>query len=187
MKVIFRDAKMLTDETGTWFCLKPEEAAPCRGFVLDKKDCRYEAEIKKHYEKRSNDANKYCWHLLGELAIAVKSDKDELYLQKVREFGPYKDFTLTEDEAKTFRVAWEKLGTGWPTEQVDFTPDGQRLVIRAYYGSSTYNTKQMSRLIDNIVQDCRAVGIETLPPDKLAGMMEEWGNAKADKGAGDPA
>ena len=36
------------------------------------------------------------------------------------------------------------------------------------YGSSTYDTAQMSRLIDNIVQDCKAVGIETLTPSELA-------------------
>lgn len=70
------------------------------------------------------------------------------------------------------------MGEGWPTEQVDFTPDGERVVIRAYYGSSTYNTKQMSRLIELIVQDCREQGIEPLPPEKLAGMMEEWGCTK---------
>ena len=48
-------------------------------------------------------------------------------------------------------------------------------MIRAYYGSSTYNSKQMSRLIDMAVQDCREQGIEVLPPERLAGMMEEWG------------
>lgn len=47
-----------------------------------------------------------------------------------------------------------------------------------YYGSSTYNTRQMSHLIDMAVQDCVEQGIETLPPDKLAGMMEEWGCTK---------
>lgn len=34
--------------------------------------------------------------------------------------------------------------------------------------------KQMARLIDNIVQDCRAVGVETLPPDKLEALKDEW-------------
>lgn len=94
--------------------------------------------------------------------------------QDVRKIGPYKDFDLNEDEAKTFRVAWERLGQGWPTEQVDFTPDGERVVIRAYYGSSTYNTKRMSRLIDMIVEDCKELGIETLTPQQLDAMKERW-------------
>ena len=29
-------------------------------------------------------------------------------------------------------------------------------------------------LIDNCIQDCKALGIETLPPDKLEAMKEDW-------------
>ena len=46
--------------------------------------------------------------------------------------------------------------------------------MRAYYGSSTYDTRQMSQLIDNLVQDCKALDIETLTPEKLSLLMEEW-------------
>jgi hypothetical protein len=48
-------------------------------------------------------------------------------------------------------------------------------VIRAYYGSSTYNTKQMSRLIDAIVEDCKEMDIETLTPRELDAMKSRWG------------
>ena len=46
--------------------------------------------------------------------------------------------------------------------------------VTVYYGSSVYDTKQMSTLIDNIVQDCKAMGIETLPPEKLKMMITAW-------------
>jgi hypothetical protein len=36
-----------------------------------------------------------------------------------------------------------------------------------YYGSSTYNTAQMSLLIDHLVQDAKALGIETMTPQEL--------------------
>ena len=108
------------------------------------------------------------------LADAIHSTKNDIYIQKVREIGPFKDFILTEDEAKTFRIAWERLGTGWPTEQVDYDRDGERLVIRAYYGSSTYNTKQMSRLIDSIVQDCKDAGIDVLSERERSLLIDEW-------------
>ena len=36
-----------------------------------------------------------------------------------------------------------------------------------YYGSSVYDTKQMSALIDHIVQDCKALGIETKTPAEI--------------------
>ena len=41
--------------------------------------------------------------------------------------------------------------------------------------------KQMSRLIDNVVQDCQAVGIETKTPDELALLKSRWSDAQADK------
>ncbi len=47
--------------------------------------------------------------------------------------------------------------------------------VRSYYGSSQYDTAQMSRLIDLIVQECRQQGIETATPQELARYKEEWG------------
>lgn len=160
------------DAAGDWLCIQTKDARR----MLDslKPGKVYDVEIKEHREKRSLDANAYCWVLLDKLAEALDTTKEELYRGYVRKIGPFKDFDLTVDEAKTFRTAWERLGQGWPTEQVDFTPDGERVVIRVYYGSSTYNTKRMSRLIDMIVEDCKEQGIETLTPQQLDAMKERW-------------
>lgn len=179
MNLTFDDAS-LDLNGGTWLCLKVREPAPAKRFVLERSKRLYDLEVKEHREKRSLDANAYAWVLMDKLAAAIGSDKGDIYRKKVREIGPFKDFTLTKDEARTFRVAWEKIGEAWPTEQVDYAPDGERVVIRAYYGSSTYNTKQMSRLIDSIVDDCKAVGVETLTPDKLALLKEGWSRASND-------
>lgn len=133
-------------------------------------------DLKKHREKRSLNANAYLWQLLTKLSEVLDGEtKESLYLDYVRTKGPHKDFELTESEASTFRIAWEKLGTGWPTEQVDYSPDGERVVVRAYYGSSTYNTRQMSRLLDAVVQDCKEQGIETMTERELSLLKERWG------------
>ena len=87
MKVTFRDAKILTDESGVWLCLKPEEAAPCRGFVLGRKDRRYDAEIREHRDRRSNDANAYYWALAGKLAQAI-GQPPESVLARLRSTSP---------------------------------------------------------------------------------------------------
>lgn len=139
------------------------------------KDADLDISVKKHRKKRSLDANAYCWQLLDKLASKIGSTKDELYKLYIKRVGIFKDFTLTEDEASTFCAAWGMLGSsGWPTERIDFAPDGERIVIRAYYGSSTYNTRQMTRLIDEIVQDCKEQGIETLTARELSLLEESW-------------
>ena len=107
-----------------------------------------------------------------QLADAIRSTKEEVYRDQIRKVGVYKDFHLPPDEAKTFRAAWAQLGTGWLTEQVD--DDGPLLVIRAYYGSSRYNTKQMSRLIDSLMEDCEAVGIVTISDSDKALLLDDW-------------
>ena len=136
---------------------------------------------KKKKRKRSLDANAYCWVLCTKLAdrlsvtTKIKTTKEDIYRNAVRELGIYRDFPgLGTDEANTLRTAWEMLGTGWITEQVDFEADGDHIRVRCYYGSSTYNARQMSRLIDNLVQDCKAVGVETLTPAELARLKGAW-------------
>jgi hypothetical protein len=137
------------------------------------KDCDVDVKIKKHRKKRSADANAYCWVLCQKLAEKLsendpKMTKDEVYRLAISKVGIFKDFCgLAESDAKTLRHAWEMLGTGWITEQVDYSPDGDAVTVRCYYGSSTYNTKQMSRLIEYLVEDCKELGIETLSPDEL--------------------
>lgn len=142
------------------------------------KDAELEVTIKKFRKKRSLDANSYMWVLLDKLAAALRTTKEELYIGYIRQYGMYKYFTLTEDEAKTFKVVWEAFGTGWPTEQADYAPDGEHVVIRAYYGSSRYDTKRMSRLIDAIVQDCKELGIETENKEYIDSLLNSWERQK---------
>lgn len=142
------------------------------------KDADVEVTVKKHAKKRSLDANAYCWKLLDKLALKLESTKEELYRLYIKRIGIFKDFALTEDEAETFCVAWGMLGTGWQTERMDYAPDGERVIIRAYYGTSVYDTARMSRLIDEIAQDCKEQGIETLTGRELSLLKERWACGK---------
>ena len=128
------------------------------------------------------------WVLCEKLAAERSKEdalvtKEEIYIDAIRDVGMYRDFHLTPEEAPTVRFMWHSFGTGWPTEQVDYTPEGL-VVIRAYYGSSVYSTKRMARLIDNLVQNCRAMGIETLPPDKLVALVDQHQPVKIGGGDG---
>ena len=132
------------------------------------KDKDLTVSIKPYRPKRSLDANAYMWTLCEKLAESQGITRLEVYRNAVREVGTYRDFTdMTPDEARMLRADWENLGIGWQTEVVDYMPDGVNLYVRCYYGSSQYDSKQMSRLIDYIVQDCKAVGIETMTPAEL--------------------
>ncbi len=50
--------------------------------------------------------------------------------------------------------------------------------LQVYYGSSTFDSKEMSVFIDGIVSECKDLGIEILPPAQLEIMNKEWNNDK---------
>ena len=167
-------ARWMADGDGTWACFRVERGAAQALVQRVREGRQYALEVREQKKKRSLDANSYFWALLDKLAAVLGTEKEELYLGYVKEVGLFRDFHLPPEEVPTFREAWSRLGTGWPTEQVDYTKDGEQVVIRAYYGSSQYSTRRMSRLIDRAVRDCRDAGIETLPPEKLALLKEAW-------------
>lgn len=131
-------------------------------------------DLKKFHKKRSLDANSYCWVLLDKLAEATGTGKTALYRHYIKDVGGNSETVCVVNKAaEKLREGWEHNGLGWATDTMPSKLEGCTNVI-LYYGSSTYDTAQMARLIDLIVQDCRALGVETLPPYKLAAMVEEW-------------
>ena len=134
--------------------------------------------IGRYTESRTKDANRYFWALCEKLAEKLDTTKIDIYRNSINEVGVFYDDEIEPEKVQHRRKAWEKIGTGWLTERVDFSADGNKEVIRFYYGSSSYNKKQMSRLIDNVIQDCKAEGIETRTPEQIANLISLWEASK---------
>jgi hypothetical protein len=130
--------------------------------------------VGKFKQKRSLDANAYCWTLIGKIAEKTKVPKEEVYREAIRGIGGNYDVVcIKEDAADSLRSAWERNGIGWQTEVMLSKLDGCTNVL-LYYGSSTYDTEQMSRLISNIQQDCKALGIETRSKEEIDSLLKNW-------------
>lgn len=172
MNLTFKDAR-IDRENGVWLCLKVNEPAPAREFILTKQDRLYDCEVKQHREKRSLDANAYYWLLCGELAKSVHDTPENIYRRHIRDIGNYETLCMEERALDDFRRRWcsGHLGRFIETRESKLP---RCVTVLAYYGSSDFDKREMSMLIDNCIQDCKAVGIETLPPDKLDAMKEEW-------------
>lgn len=127
-------------------------------------------EVKRWREKRSLDANAYLWVLLQKMAEVLHSTKDEMYLEMLDKYGQFTFIIVRPD-------AVERMAQNWRTVRVisEVGVDGQCGVqMQCFYGSSTYDTREMAVLIDGVVSECRELGIETLPPDELAAMKDAW-------------
>lgn len=134
--------------------------------------------IDKYREKRSLDANKYFWKLINELAAEMNLPDVELYQRYIKENGLKRTEELSDEFYKTVAYVWSQRGVGWFSEKADRGAKAGNSLYTFYYGSSCYNSKQMSRLIDAAVEDCREVGIETLPPEEVERMIGEWNGRK---------
>ncbi len=71
---------------------------------------------------------------------------------------------------------WNAQGIAWFCEIADTTyiENTEFKIINAYYGSSSFNSKQMARLIDGVVQDCKVYGIETKSQQEIKSLLESW-------------
>lgn len=143
----------------------------CQGFEPEQ---LIDIQIDKHRQRRSLDANAYCWVLLDKLAAVLRKPKTEIYRELIREVGGNcETYCGLEKAVDKLAQMWEKNGIGWCADVTDSKLEGCKNVV-LYQGSSTYDTRQMARLIDLVVQECRAQGIETATPAELDRLKEAW-------------
>ena len=170
-----------TDADGEWLCILTPSA---RSIVNSlKARTTYDFDVKPHREKRSLDANAYCWVLIGKLAAKLDITSNEVYRQYIPFIGDnFKIVPVREGDIAHWEHIWCSGHVGRMVEDIGpcrAIPGYQN--VKSYFGSSDYDTKQMSRLIDLIVQDCKEQGIETLTPDKLDAMKSKWGEVYGDR------
>lgn len=131
-------------------------------------------ELKKYRPKRSLDANAYCWVLLSKLAENQKVPVEEIYRHYIRQIGGNADVVCVKDEAfPKLQEAWKRCGLGWFSDTFPSKLAGCVNVL-LYHGSSDFDSATMGRFIDSIVEDCKAVGIETATPQELSLLKERW-------------
>ena len=127
--------------------------------------------IKKFRARRSLDANGYAWVLIDKIAARAGVNKVDVYRDHIRQIGGVSEVVcVREKAADRLREGWSKNGLGWQTDTLPSKIDGCVNVV-LYYGSSTYDTRQMSALIDTLVDTAKSLGIETKSPEELKSLL----------------
>ena len=133
--------------------------------------------IEKYREKRSLDANAYFHVLVGKIADVIGISKNRCKNMLICRYGQ----TEILDDAPV--VIHSNVPIETMAEQqllhcdpVDCYTDGdaEMVTYQVYRGSHTYDTKEMSILIDGTVQEAKDLDIETMPPDELERMMKVY-------------
>ena len=171
--ITFREVKL---EAG-WLMVKPEreDLGKAMAVVRKHKDRLYDLEVKEHRKKRSLDANAYAWSLINKLADVMRLQPSEVYRQAIQDIaGNNEILPIKEEAVEQFKQAWSCHGIGWICRDMGKSKISGYRNLMVYYGSSVYDTKQMSNLIDHLVQDCMALGIEVKQDEDIKSLLEAW-------------
>lgn len=160
------------------------------------KDKEVNVEIKKASKHRSMDANAYLWHLCGEIAKASSKfsneGKNDVYREAIQAKGEYEPLLVREEAVDYFIHKWSEKGVGWFAEVIDdyIMPDDysdmmgdnkeRYKTVHAYYGSSTYDSLSMSRVIDYVVNMANDLNIPTVTPAEEMRLLELWNKKKGE-------
>lgn len=125
-------------------------------------------EAKKHRNKRSLDANAYAWKIITEIADSLRRNKDEVYQDKLFEYGqvmmvPTKKGEKPDGFFKYYRFFQDGILNG---KECDW--------YKVAKGSSEFDSREMGIFIDGIVQDAKELGIVTDTPEQIAMYKEAW-------------
>lgn len=136
-------------------------------FRLDK-DTIYDVKINKHREKRSLNANAYLWKLVTEIGNILNKSKEEVYLQMLIDYGQSEMVSiLSEIDVKGYFKYYKLAGTSILNGK-EFNH------YKIYKGSSEYDTKEMSILLNGVVQEAKNLGIKTKDDIEVERLLEEW-------------
>lgn len=135
--------------------------------------------IKAYRKKRSLDANAYFHVLVGKIADVTGNSKVYIKNKLIAEYGQYETINGAlvplplDDDIDAYNVEFVHLQpTSRTTTNSKWKVFRVNLVMR---GSHTYDTDEMSKLIDGTVSEAKDLDIETLTPNQIREMKERWG------------
>lgn len=134
-------------------------------------------ELKEYKKKRSKDANAYCWVLCDAIAKELSKDgtiitKEQVYKDSILQIGTFEPMIWEEKNFERCKEIWQNQGLGFLVQEV--SRKDKCVKVHCYYGSSTYNSKEMSLLIELIVELAKNLNIETKPQEEIDSLLRSW-------------
>lgn len=133
-------------------------------------DCKLSIKAVKFRQKRSLDANSLLWVCCQSIATALRSDKWSVYLQMLKRYGKFTHICVKPSVVDAVKAQWrecEELG--------EVNINGQPAIqMLCYFGSSTYNTKEFSVLLDGVISEMKEMGLDTPTSEDMKRSLEQW-------------
>lgn len=149
----------------------PKDAA--RRFVYGFKPGEYE--LRKARQKRSLNANAYAWKLINDIALAIRQPPLDVYRAALQDIPTLRYILLVAvEDVKAADADWTRDHIGRRTEAEPAW--GGYCNMYFYAGSSDFDRRQMSMLIDRLIDECHRLNLETRPQDEVDALLRSWGD-----------
>ena len=120
-------------------------------------------EIKPYRAKRSLDANAFFWAACTAIANALRTSKDEVYFDMLRRYGQGFVVKVPNQHIEKFKRTYKYV------EPHDALPAEEKaLYFRVWLGSSTYDTQEMSILIDGVLSEIKEMGLDFMSEEEAS-------------------
>jgi len=144
-----------------------------------KKGVTYTISVKQKRGKRSLNANGYAWVLMQKIAEELSKNglytsRNEVYKKAIVDCQAFQYVAVQNEHTDDFLRKWQAKGIGWIAIDCGECKNFAGHTIQVFHGSSSYNTKEMARLIDCLVDECQQLGIDTKPKAEIDSLLAEW-------------
>ena len=126
-------------------------------------DKQYIVEIKKYSKKRSLSQNSYLWVLLDELGKKLQMSKEEVYKKYISDYGVFEIIPIKNEAVDRFVKSWCNNGLGYLCRDMGESKVKGFTNLMVFYGTSSYSTQEMTRILEAVIMDCEEIGIDTMP------------------------
>lgn len=134
------------------------------------KDKHLSLTVKQWREGRSLNANRLLWDCLGEIAEALRTDKWNVYLMMLKRYGKYTYICVKPNVVESVKAQWREC-----EEIGEININGEKAVqLLCYFGSSTYDTKEFSVLLDGVISEMKEMGLKAPSERELDKVIESW-------------
>lgn len=138
----------------------------------------YRITIEPIKKQKTNDQVRYFWELLGQLAKKLGKPNSEIYQNLIRDNGVKTIVPIKAEAIPRWEQVWSENGSkssGWFCEDLGECRNTKGYHnLACYYGISIYKTDELSRVIDELVQECKEQGIQTETPEELERLKSLW-------------
>ena len=177
MKALSNNIEISYTESGkqklTFTLLQKQDVSDLKAICDNKK--LLAIECKAYRKKRSLDANSYAWVLISNIADIQRTSKDEVYIEMLKRYGQReKELISIIDDENALKMIYKALDNHCTVVGEGAVNGKQFKHLAILIGSSQYDTRQMSILIDGIVSECKELGIETMAPQELTELKSSW-------------